>query len=279
MNRIQRMVLVALFFKSFSCFAYAWPWILNNPYPRAQANKNIYYSSFSEQPKTLDPALSYSSNESLFLAQIYEPLLQYDYFKRPYQLVPLIASQMPQLRYLDVQGNLLPENSQEPPAYSVYTITIKKGIYYQPHPAFSKDKNGAYFYHHVTSGYLDEEDINQLSDFKDIGTRELIVDDYIYQIKRLANPALSSPIYGLMSDYIVGFAEYGKTLPKGNHYIDLRHYPLKGLKKLDDYSFEITLKGKYTQFLFWLAMSFFLQFLGKPISFTLNQACWTITSL
>ncbi|KTC76665.1 ABC transporter substrate-binding protein [Legionella bozemanae] len=257
MNRIQRIVLVALFFKNFSCFAYAWPWILNNPYPQSQAKKNIYYSSFSEQPKTLDPALSYSSNESLFIAQIYEPLLQYDYLKRPYQLAPLIASQMPQLRYLDAQGNLLPENSQEAPAYSVYTINIKKGVYYQPHPAFAKDAEGSYFYHHVTSDYLDEEDINQLSDFKHTGTRELIVDDYIYQIKRLANPALSSPIYGLMSDYIVGFAEYGKTLPKGNKYIDLRKYPLKGLKKLDDYSFEITLKGKYIQFLFWLAMSFF----------------------
>lgn len=257
MNRIQRIVLVALFFKNFSCFAYAWPWILNNPYPQSQAKKNIYYSSFSEQPKTLDPALSYSSNESLFIAQIYEPLLQYDYLKRPYQLAPLIATQMPQLRYLDAQGNLLPENSQEAPAYSVYTINIKKGVYYQPHPAFAKDTKGSYFYHHVTSDYLDEEDINQLSDFKHTGTRELIVDDYIYQIKRLANPALSSPIYGLMSDYIVGFAEYGKTLPKGNKYIDLRKYPLKGLKKLDDYSFEITLKGKYIQFLFWLAMSFF----------------------
>nr|WP_172465797.1 ABC transporter substrate-binding protein [Legionella parisiensis] len=251
------MVLAALLFKNLSCFAYAWPWILNNPHPHAQSNKNIYYSSFSEQPKTLDPALSYSSNESLFIAQIYEPLLQYDYLKRPYQLAPLIALQIPQLRYLDAQGKLLPENSQETPAYSVYTINIKKGVYYQPHPAFAKDAKGSYYYHHVTSDYLDEEDINQLSDFKHIGTRELIVDDYIYQIKRLANPALSSPIYGLMSDYIVGFAEYGKTLPKSSKYIDLRQYPLTGLKKLDDYSFEITLKGKYIQFLFWLGMSFF----------------------
>ena len=37
----------------------------------------------------------------------------------------------------------------------------------------------------------------------------------------------------------------------------MRHYPLKGLKKLDDYTFEITLKGEYPQFLFWLAMPFF----------------------
>ncbi len=253
---MQRITLVALLFKSIS-FAYAWPWVLNNPYPQEQAKENIYYSSFSEQPKTLDPALSYSANESLFIAQIYEPLLQYDYLQRPYQLIPLIATQMPQLRYLDAQGNPLLENSKEPPAFSVYTLNIKKGIYYQPHPAFAKGKEGDYLYHHVTQEYLDEEGINQLSDFKHTGTRELIVDDYIYQIKRLANPALSSPIYGLMNDYIVGFTEYGQILPKGKQYIDLRNYPLTGLKKLDDYSFEITLKGEYTQFLFWLGMSFF----------------------
>lgn len=256
LNRTQRIVLIILFFKSIS-FAHAWPWVLNNPYPQSQANQNIYYSSFSEQPKTLDPALSYSLNEYLFIAQIYEPLLGYDYFQRPYQLTPLIAAQMPQLRYLDVQGNTMPEKGQEPPAYTVYTLTIKKGIYYQPHPAFAKDKKGAYLYHHLSPDYLEDEGINQLSDFKYSGTRELIVDDYIYQIKRLANPAVSSSIYGLMSDYIVGFKEYGKTLPGGNQYTDLREYPLKGLKKLDDYSFEITLKGEYTQFLFWLAMSFF----------------------
>lgn len=79
----------------------------------------------------------------------------------------------------------------------------------------------------------------------------------MYQIKRLENPEVSSSIYGLMSAYIVGFKEYGHTLPHGNQYVDLRDYPLKGLRKIDDYTFEITLKGEYAQFLFWLAMEFF----------------------
>ncbi|WP_181951503.1 ABC transporter substrate-binding protein [Legionella sainthelensi] len=245
-----------MFFKNLGC-GYAWPGVLNNPYPQSESKKNIYYSSFSEQPKTLDPALSYSLNEYLFIAQIYEPLLEYDYLLRPYQLAPLTATQMPQLRYLDEQGNVLSPKSQVIPSYSIYTINIKKGIYYQPHPAFAKDEKGDYRYHHLSKDYLDDAEIHRLSDFKHIGTRELIVDDYIYQIKRLANPAVSSPIYGLMSNYIVGFEKYGQTLPSTNQYIDLRRYPLAGIKKLDDYTFEITLKGVYTQFLFWLAMSFF----------------------
>nr|WP_241480341.1 ABC transporter substrate-binding protein [Legionella norrlandica] len=234
--------------------------VLNNPYPENEANDNIYYSSFNEQPKTLDPARSYSSNEYLFIAQIYEPLLEYDYYKRPYELIPLTAVQLPRIRYLDAQGNPIKNGENINPAYSVYTIQIKKGILYQPHPALAKRKDGSYRYHHLSEEYLDEHDINQLSDFKHTGTRELVIDDYIYQIKRLANPAVSSPIYGLMSHYILGFQEYGDTLPKAplnNSYLDLRQYPLKGVKKLDNYSFEITLKGQYTQFLFWLAMPFF----------------------
>lgn len=240
--------------------AYSGAWVLNNPYPDSESKENIYYSTFTEQPKTLDPARSYSTNEYLFIGQIYEPLLQYDYLKRPYQLVPLIATQLPQLRYLDAQGNLMTLSEGITPAYTVYTVQIKKGILYQPHPALAKNKAGLYEYHNLSEDYLDDHDISQLSDFKHTGTRELIIDDYMYQIKRLANPSVSSPIYGLLNDYILGFQEFGQSLPKvigPSQFIDLRNYPLKGIKKLDDYTFEITLKGQYPQFLFWLAMPFF----------------------
>lgn len=241
--------------------SYAAAWVLNNPYPESESKENIYYSSFNEQPKTLDPARSYSSNEYIFIGQIYEPLLEYDYFKRPYQLVPLITTKMPEIRFLDAKGKLLPPNYPGQKAYSVYTINIKKGILYQPHPALAKNKDGTYRYHHLPEDYLDDHHINQLSDFKHTGTRELKSDDYIYQIKRLADPKVGCPIFGLMNDLIVGFNDYGNTLPKTSathpQFVDLRQYPLKGVTKIDDYTFEVTLKGEYTQFLFWLAMPFF----------------------
>lgn len=250
----QLMLLLLLSLNS----AYGHNWVLNNPYPQSESHQKIFYASFIEQPRTLDPALSYSLNESVFLAQIYEPLLEYDYLLRPYQLIPLTATTLPQLRYLDENKQLIPEHSSIKPAYSVYTIQIKKGIWYQPHPALAKDAaTGQYLYHQLSADYLDEEDINELSDFKYQGTRELRVDDYIYQIKRLANPQVNSPIYGLMSDYIVGFKDYGAQLPAGKAYVDLRAYPLTGVRQVDDSTFEIMLKGEYSQFLFWLAMSFF----------------------
>lgn len=236
-------------------------WVFNNPYPESESNQNIYYSSFNEQPKTLDPAKSYSSNEYVFIAQIYEPLLEYDYFLRPYQLIPLTTTQLPQIRYLDDKKNPIAAGENIKPAFTVYTIQIKKGILYQPHPAFARNNEGKYRYHHLSKGYLDDHDINQLSDFKYTDTRELVIDDYIYQIKRMANPAINSPIYGLMSQYIEGFKEFAAIVPKVSlsdaQFTDLRLYPLSGIKKVDDYTFELTLKGEYPQFHFWLAMPFF----------------------
>lgn len=238
--------------------SHAGGWVFNNPYPASQSLQAIYYTSFSEQPKTLDPAKSYSSNEYQFIMQIYEPVLQYDYLTRPYKLVPLTAAAMPEVHYYDSAGEEIVPHAGKI-ARSVYTIHITPGILYQPHPAFAKDEHGNFRYHNLSSDFLSDQHISRLSDFKYSGTRELIADDYIYEIKRLANPAISSPVYGLMSEYIEGFQEYAATLPHniGNGLLDLRQYPLRGVRKVDDYTFEISLKGQYQQFLFWLAMPFF----------------------
>jgi len=110
----------------------------NNPYPQNESTENIYYSSFSERPKYLDPARSYSSDESIFTGQIYEPPLQYAYLPGVYQLIPATASEMPIITYLDNQGNKVDgEKFPEQVAETVYEIKIKPGILYQPHPAFS----------------------------------------------------------------------------------------------------------------------------------------------
>ncbi len=76
-----------LFLVTPGCGEGAW----NNPWPAREAGANVLYSSFEERPKHLDPARSYSSNEYAFLAQIYEPPLQYHFLLRPYQLIPLTA--------------------------------------------------------------------------------------------------------------------------------------------------------------------------------------------
>jgi len=105
--------------------------------------------------------------------------------------------------------------------------------------------------------------ISALRDFPQQGTRELTAADYVNEIKRLAHPRLHSPIYGLMSGYIVGLKELAETLAKAEKslpkdaYLDLTRYDLPGAQVLDRYTYRIKVRGKYPQFVYWLAMPFF----------------------
>ena len=243
-----------LVFLSAGCSNSIW----NNPYPESDAYENIYYDTFSERPKHLDPTSSYSANEYVFLGQIYEPPLQYHYLKRPYELAPLTATGVPQPVYTDAEGNRLDENAATEDVHRVhYRISIQPGILYQPHPAFARDKAGAFIYHDLNPEKL--AGIHALADFDQLGTRELNADDYIYQIKRMAHPQVHSPIAGLMSDYILGLTELAGQLKSEDpgSFINLHKFDLEGLHKIDEYNFEIILKGKYPQFIYWLSMSFF----------------------
>jgi len=240
--------------------ACSYPW--NDPYPASQRDANIFYASFMERPKHLDPVQSYSENEYLLIANIYTPPLQYHYLKRPFELIPFAAQEIPRPTYYDKSDRPLPDKADSKSiAYSVYEIHIKPGFKYQPHPAFAVDADGRPAY--AKLGRADISSIYQLSDFKQTGTRELIADDFVYQIKRLAHPRLHSPIFGLMSEYIIGLGDYAQKLKDAaknvppDSYLDLNQYELSGVTTVDRYTYRIKVKGKYPQFLYWLAMPFF----------------------
>jgi ABC-type transport system substrate-binding protein len=233
----------------------------NNPYPAADAGQSILYTAFTERPKHLDPAQAYSENEYEFISNIYAPPLQYHYLKRPYQLVPQAASAMPVVTYQDAQHKALPETAApEKIAYSVYEIHIKPGMRYQPHPAFARDGKGELEYQHLMPADL--KDIHAPGDFAHSGTRVVSSVDYVNQIKRLANPQLHLPIFGVMSEYIVGLKEYSATLQQAlkqhpDEFLDLDAYPLPGVEAVNETTYRITINGKYPQFAYWLAMPFF----------------------
>jgi ABC-type transport system substrate-binding protein len=240
------------------------PW--NSPYPAADATANTFYAGFAERPKHLDPVQSYSSNEIAITAQIYTPPLQYHYLDRPYRLVPQAAVSLPRPAYLDAAGRPLPEDAPASDiAFSVYEVTIRDDMRYQPHPAFARGPDGGYVHHALTPAAL--AGVFTLADFGQRDTRSVTAADFVYEIKRLAHPRLHSPILGLMSDYIVGLKEYAGRLRelnaalaregRGEAWIDLREHPLEGVEVVDARTFRIRLKGKYPQFVYWLAMPFF----------------------
>lgn len=70
--------------------------------------------------ESFDPAKAYSDDAFTIMAQVLEPLYQYHYLKRPYEVMPLVAEGMPEI-----------SNDGK-----TYTIHVKAGVFYHPHLAF-----------------------------------------------------------------------------------------------------------------------------------------------
>jgi len=234
--------------------------IWNNPYPASESGSNIYYTSFANRPNHLDPAVSFASDESEITYQIYEMPVAYDYLRRPYQLVPQLAEKVPQPRFYDAGGREV-DGGRDPArvAWSEYEIRIRPGVRYQPHPAFVEENLN------LTPESL--ANIRRIADFAKTGTRELVAEDFVYEIKRLAHPRLSSPVFGHMAEHIVGLDAYAKRLKEEDRklretggsaaWLDLRRFDLEGVSVVDRYTYRIRIKGVYPQFVYWLAMPFF----------------------
>ncbi|HET7032610.1 MAG TPA: ABC transporter substrate-binding protein, partial [Casimicrobiaceae bacterium] len=245
--------------------------VSNNPHPPGSEKTNTMFFPFRERsPKYLDPTSSYSNDETPFTYQIYEPPYGYHYLKRPYELNGRTAEAVAHPRYLDKDGSALPDDAPgDQVAETVFDIRLKPGIMYAPHPAFAKNANGEYAYHNMKRE--DVADKYKIPDFKATGTRELVADDYVYAIRRLATPRVKSPAFSPMSDYIVGLKEYGEKIVEIDKdlrkdlaptdrdlpMLDFRRYAFAGAEAVDPHTLRIRIIGKYPQFKYWLAMTFF----------------------
>ena len=242
----------------------------NSPQPDGAEKTNTLFTAFSERsPRYLDPTASYSNNETPITYQVYEPLYGYHYLKRPYTLIPKIATEVVTPKYLDKAGQPLPDDvAPELIAESVYDIPIRKGVQFAPHPAFAVDAQGRHLYHDMKPGEL--ADKRTPFDFSGQGTRELVADDFVYALKRHATPRIVAPIYGTFAEYVIGLKDYGpliraedKKLRAGldeasldKPFLDFRKFPLAGATALDSHTLRIRVQGKYPQWKYWLAMTF-----------------------
>ena len=168
---IKLLKILLLLCATVSVYADVW----NSPHDIKKVKTETLFSSFSLPPKRLDPVVSYSANEWAIIGQIYEPPLQYNYLKRPYELEPLTLTKMPTISYLDKEGNRVDESSTEV-VFSEYRLDLRKDVKYQDHPSFVKDTEARLVY-----GALSEEElesIDSLDDFKKMATRALIASDY-----------------------------------------------------------------------------------------------------
>jgi ABC-type transport system substrate-binding protein len=242
----------------------------NNPHPTGSARSNTVFSAMVENtPRHLDPTASYWSNDTFVTYQVYEPLYGYHYLKRPFELTEKLAERVVLPKYLDKDGKLLPDDAPvEQIAESVYDVPIKKGVLYAPHPAFAKDAKGSYVYHSMKPGELGNR--RMPSDFEQTGTRELVAQDFVYAIKRHATTRITTPIFGVFSEYVLGLKDYGelikaedKKLRQGTDgasedkpFLDFRRWPLAGATAPEKHLLRIRIIGKYPQWKYWMQMTF-----------------------
>lgn len=242
----------------------------NSPYPRGAERDNTLFYSFDERsPRYLDPTASYANPESAYTFQIYEPPYGYHYLKRPYELIPKSAAVVVKPRYVAADGKPLPDDAPaELIAESIYDVPVKKGILYQPHPAFAVDEQGRHRYLSMTREQLGDK--RSPLQFEHQGTRELVAEDFVYAIKRHATTRIEAPVFGVFADYVVGLKDYAalikqedaqllKDLPpdvRDKPFLDFRRWPLAGATVVDRYTYRVRIKGKYPQWSYWMAMPF-----------------------
>ena len=88
--------------------------------PNEMVLKHVLYTKI----KSLDPVSMRDVYSAIVSDQIFETLYQYHFLKRPYQLVPLLAEEMPQ-----ISDDMLS-----------YTIKIKRGVHFEDDKCFPSGK-------------------------------------------------------------------------------------------------------------------------------------------
>lgn len=128
--------------------------------------------------------------------------------------------------YLARPAKLVPLTAESLPEISdegkTYLLHIRRGIYFHPDPAFKDQK------------------------------RELIAADYVYSIKRFADPRVRSPWGFLFEGKIVGLDELSKKAERGAPFD--YDAPVRGLEVVDRYTLRIRLTKTDFNFIYILAM-------------------------
>jgi ABC-type transport system substrate-binding protein len=97
-----------------------------NKRPAQSQSHNVLQHRLNTKIQTLDPAEVGDIPSDAVASDIFELLYGYHYLKRPYEIVPVLAADMP-----DISGDGL-----------TYTIKIKKGVYFADDRCFENGKGG-----------------------------------------------------------------------------------------------------------------------------------------
>ena len=182
-------------------------------------------------PNSLDPVRGSSQYDNRACNMVFETLLEYEYLERPYKLKPCLLAEMP----------IVTDGGKR------FRFRLKKGVRFHDDPCFPDGKG-----------------------------REMVADDVFYSFKRMADKRNSPKAWWLLQDTIVGFDQWrtdqNAADEKRQAFIEEKKEageedsesaapigfdydaPVEGMKKINDYEFEILLKQPFFRFTYTLAM-------------------------
>lgn len=160
-----------------------------------------------------------------------DPQVSYDSVSRrvlePVQ-DPLLAYEIMKTSPYEVGPCLLAE-VPKPEAHAdgtvTYHCTLKPGILYQDDPCFPSGKG-----------------------------REVVAGDVQFTFQRLSDPALQSPFFSTLADYVQGMQEAYDAAKKADGKLDFATMKVSGIEVLDAHHFDLKLTRAYPQIIFWLAL-------------------------
>ena len=174
--------------------------------PVEEPNEMVLHHVLYTKIAGLDPANISDIYSRIVASQIFETLYDYHFLKRPYELAPLLAKGMPQ-----ISNDRL-----------VYTIKIKRGVYFQSDACFPGGK-----------------------------ARELKAQDFVYSFKRIANIKTLSPSWACLDERILGldeFRQYTKSCASAEDVDYSRR--VEGLQTPDDHTLVIKLTKPWPQVIY-----------------------------
>jgi ABC-type transport system substrate-binding protein len=171
----------------------------------AQTSERTLRVAMLADVETLDPARAPELSTIYTIAPLYHQLLTYDYTARPVKLIPYAATALPTL---SADGR-------------TYTLTIRPGLMFAPHPAFAGKP------------------------------RELTAADFEYSWKRVADPAHSSMSYSAFEGLIEGIDAVVSRARKESRF----DYgaTISGIRAIDKYTLQIRLTRPDATFIHQLA--------------------------
>ena len=171
----------------------------------ARAEKVLRLQMLSDV-EVLDPARAGSLSALNTIAPLYHQLLTYDYLARPVRLIPYAAEALPTV---SADGR-------------TYTLRIRPGLRFAPHPAFGGRP------------------------------RELVAQDFVYSVQRIADPASISMSFAQFEGLIEGLDDLVAAARREKRGLDYAA-PIAGLKALDARTLQIRLTRPDPTFVYGLA--------------------------